>query len=84
MSVKNDEGQTPAKAAEIAECAHAVTIIKIAQMMKDDTDESRATLLATIRDVDIGAKAETIGSDLSKSMLSEYKKGHPECAQADT
>ena len=63
--------------AEQAENAHCTTILRMAEVAKEETNhETRAAFLASMRECDHAIKATTIAKDLPSSMRAEYALEH--------
>lgn len=77
VELKNDEGKTPAMIAEATQNAHCTTIMKMAQVARDDAnDETRAAFLANLREFDHAIKASSIAKDLAETMRTEHSIEH--------
>lgn len=70
--LKNAEEKTPAMLAEKAQNVQCTTILKMAQVAKEEkSHETRAAFLASMRDYDHAIKATTVAKDLPASMRAE-------------
>ena len=70
--LKNRDEKTPAMLAEKAQNVQCTTILKMAQVVKEEkSHETRAAFLASMRDYDHALKATTIAKDLPQSMRAE-------------